>query len=106
MAYRCDKCGKRKVYSSSQKHKKGVAGGKWKHRAPKTPRINLPNLHSFNGYLDNVKGKWKLCTKCLRRAKVSHLELLKKLEAKKAVKAADKSSIKKTPAKKTKKSRQ
>lgn len=92
MAFRCDKCRKGKVYTSSQKHKKGVAGGKWKHRAPRTLKVNLPNLHHFKGMLDGVMGKWKLCTKCLRRAKKAQEELKKKLEAKKSSKVIKKPS--------------
>lgn len=51
------------------RHHRGVAGGKWKHRAPKTLKIVLPNLHSFKGLLNGKKGKWRLCTKCLRIVK-------------------------------------
>ena len=69
MAYRCDRCGKRRLVGRRQRHKKGVAGGKWKHRAPKTVKISLPNLHSFKGVLNGQKGKWRLCTKCLRIVK-------------------------------------
>jgi len=94
MAYRCDKCGKGKVHTSSQKHKKGVAGGKWKHRAPKTLKLNFPNLHAFNGFLDGKKGKWKLCTKCLRRAKSAN-ELLKKKITKKSPSKSPKKQAKK-----------
>ena len=69
MAYKCDRCGKGRLVISSQRHKKGVAGGKWKHRAPKTRKISLPNLHAFKGILNGKKGKWRLCTKCLRVVK-------------------------------------
>lgn len=69
MAYRCDKCGKRKIISRQQRHHRGVAGGKWKHRAPQTPKIIFPNLHAYKGILNGVKGKWRLCTKCLRKVK-------------------------------------
>lgn len=69
MAYKCDLCGKGKRITRIGKHHKGVAGGKWKHRAPKTPRVLKPNLHSFNGILNGKKGKWLLCTKCLRKVK-------------------------------------
>ncbi len=106
MAFRCDNCGKKKIHTSSQKHKKGVAGGKWKHRAPKTLKVNIPNLHVFNGYLDGAKGKWRLCTKCLRRAKAAQLELLKELESKKAAKKPAKEEKAKKSSKVTKKSSQ
>jgi ribosomal protein L28 len=43
-----------------------VAGGKWKHRAPKTLRVLLPNLHKYQGK--------RYCTKCLRLVKQSALK--------------------------------
>jgi len=70
MAYKCDLCGKGRLVTRMGKHHKGVAGGKWKHRAPKTRRVLKPNLHSYRGVLNGVKGKWRLCTKCLRKVKV------------------------------------
>jgi len=69
MAYRCDLCGKGKLVTRMGKHHKGVAGGKWKHRAPKTRRVLKPNLHIYNGVLNGKKGRWRLCTKCLREVK-------------------------------------
>ncbi|PIS14083.1 hypothetical protein COT65_00720 [Candidatus Shapirobacteria bacterium CG09_land_8_20_14_0_10_47_13] len=61
MAYRCDGCDKKRLYSRKVAHKPGVAGGQWKKRAPSTHKISLPNLHAYKGQ--------RLCTKCLRRAK-------------------------------------
>lgn len=62
MAYVCDVCGKTAVYGRQGRHHKGVAGGKWKKRAPKTLKVFLPNLHyaKINGL------RMRLCTKCLR----------------------------------------
>ncbi len=58
MAYRCDICGK------------GVLIGRnVSHSRQRTRKLSLPNLHSFRGILNGKKGKWKLCTKCLRRVK-------------------------------------
>ncbi|PIU02219.1 hypothetical protein COT66_01415 [Candidatus Shapirobacteria bacterium CG09_land_8_20_14_0_10_49_15] len=71
MAYQCDRCGKGRLIGRQQRHHKGVAGGKWLHRAPKTVKISQPNLHAFRGVLDGVAGKWRLCTKCLRLVKKS-----------------------------------
>ncbi len=53
----------------SHRHHKGVAGGKWRQRAQKTPKVFRPNLHTFKGFLKGQKGKWLLCTKCLRKVK-------------------------------------
>lgn len=78
MAYRCDRCGKGKIVFKRGRHHRGVAGGRWKHRAPKTTKISLPNLHIYNGVLNGKKGKWRLCTKCLRIAKKAQKELEKK----------------------------
>ena len=69
MAYRCDRCDKKRLFSLNVAHKPGVAGGQWKKRAPRTRKISLPNLHAYNGFLNGIKGKWRLCTKCLRRVK-------------------------------------
>lgn len=55
----------------SHRHHKGVAGGKWLQRAQKTPKVFKPNLHAFKGIFKGRKGKWLLCTKCLRRVKSS-----------------------------------
>lgn len=63
MAYKCDLCGKGKIITKSGRHHRGVAGGKWKNRAPKTKKILLPNLQTY-------KGK-RYCVKCLRKVKKS-----------------------------------
>lgn len=69
MALKCDLCGKGRLVTRMGKHHKGVAGGKWKHRAPKTRRVLLPNLQPYNGVLLGKKGKWWLCSKCLKKIK-------------------------------------
>ena len=94
MAYKCDLCGKGKTLSTQQRHHRGVAGGKWKHRAQKTLKIIRPNLHAFRGIFEGVKGQWKFCTKCLRRIKSAQ----PKPEPKKE-KSVTKIAPKKSPAK-------
>jgi len=69
----------------SHRHHKGVAGGKWRQRAQKTPKVFKPNLHVFKGFLKGQKGKWLLCTKCLRKVKAEQ----PKPKAKKEVLSAD-----------------
>ncbi|MGB9910988.1 MAG: L28 family ribosomal protein [Microgenomates group bacterium] len=69
MATVCDLCGKGKLFTKMGRHHRGVAGGRWKHQAQKTRKILKPNLHPFNGFLNGKKGKWWLCTKCLRKVK-------------------------------------
>lgn len=75
MAYKCDRCGKGRMVLKSGRHHRGVAGGKWKQRAPKTRKVSRPNLHPFKGVLRTKRqpagktGRWRLCTKCLRIVK-------------------------------------
>jgi len=69
MAYKCDRCGKGRLVLRQSRHHRGVAGGQWKRRAQKTVKISKPNLHAFKGVLKGKKGRWRLCTKCLRRTK-------------------------------------
>jgi len=58
MAYACDRCGK------------GVLIGRHVRRSKqRTRKVSLPNLHIFRGVLHGKKGKWRLCTKCLRVVK-------------------------------------
>ena len=70
MSIRCDICGKGKIYGISRTHKRGVAGGQWKKKAPKTQKIFKPNLHY--AWIPTESGKkvrMRLCTKCLRAIK-------------------------------------
>ncbi len=69
MAFKCDQCGKGIVITSQQRHKRGVAGGRWKYRAPKSRKILKPNLQTYRGVLNGEKGVWKLCAKCLKKVK-------------------------------------
>ena len=65
----CYHCQKGIIHGHSHTHHRGVAGGRWKKRAPKTARIFFPNLQKVeileNGKVKNVK----LCTKCLKLIK-------------------------------------
>lgn len=53
------------------KHHPGVAGGRWKRRAPKTLKVFKPNLHAAHVMVGNNLKKVRLCTKCLRRARLA-----------------------------------
>ena len=71
MAFQCDRCGK------------GSLRGKKVTRARqeltyRSPKISRPNLHSFKGILKGKKGKWRLCTKCLRIVKKEQKPVSKK----------------------------
>ncbi len=66
---KCYHCGKGLLYGRSHTHHRGVAGGRWKKRAPKTQRIFSPNLQRID-IMENGKIKEvRLCTKCLKRIK-------------------------------------
>ena len=65
----CYHCGKGIIFGRRHTHHRGVAGGRWKKRAPKTGRIFRPNLqHVDIMEIDEVK-RVKLCMKCLKRIK-------------------------------------
>lgn len=69
MAYRCENCNKGIMIGKQHKHHPGVAGGRWKRRAPKTQKIFKPNLHWARIPFAGMTKRVKLCTKCLRIAK-------------------------------------
>lgn len=61
------------------KHHPGVAGGRWKKRAPKTPKTFKPNLHYARIPVGGNLKRVRLCTKCLRLYK-KKIELTKQPE--------------------------
>ena len=65
----CFHCGKGVVFGRSHTHHRGVAGGRWKKRAPKTRKIFLPNLQKVSIIEKGKEKRVKLCTKCLKRIK-------------------------------------
>lgn len=69
MAFKCDNCEKGVMIGRTRKHHPGVAGGRWKKRAPKTAKMFRPNLHSARVLVGSNYQRLKLCTKCLRLAK-------------------------------------
>jgi len=70
----CFNCGKGVMYGKQHKHHPGVAGGRWKRRAPKTPKVFRPNLHVAHIKVAGNEKRVKLCTKCLRMYKRSVAE--------------------------------
>ncbi len=65
----CYHCGKTVLFGRRHTHHRGVAGGRWKKRAPKTQRIFKPNLQKVD-ITENAEVKTvKLCGKCLKRIK-------------------------------------
>ena len=69
MAMICDICSKGRMVGKTHRHHPGVAGQRWKQRAPEHSKIFKPNLHTARIMLDGVSKRMRLCTKCLRRAK-------------------------------------
>ncbi len=65
----CFNCGKGVLHGRSHTHKPGVAGGRWKKRAPKTNRVFAPNLQKVPIILQGETVRVKLCTKCIKRIK-------------------------------------
>lgn len=65
----CFHCGKGVIFGRSHTHHRGVAGGRWKKRAPKTRKIFLPNLQKVSIIEKGKEKRVKLCTKCLKRIK-------------------------------------
>jgi len=77
MAYKCATCNKGVMIGRQHKHHPGVAGGRWKKRAPKTQKIFKPNLHNTRILINGAYKRVRLCTKCLRRAKEAMKETQK-----------------------------
>lgn len=65
----CYHCGKGILHGRSHTHHRGVAGGRWKKRAPKTQRIFKANLQRIDIVESNEQKEVRLCTKCLKRVR-------------------------------------
>lgn len=66
---KCFHCGKSILFGRSHTHHRGVAGGRWKKRAPKTNRIFRANLQHVDIIVAGKVKRVKLCMKCLKRVK-------------------------------------
>lgn len=65
----CQNCGKRAVVGRSQKHRRGVAGKRWKKRAQATPRTFKVNIQKATVIIRDRLEKMTLCAKCIKRFK-------------------------------------
>lgn len=65
----CEICAKKRKIGSSQKHKRGVAGKRWKNKTTKTPREFLPNLQMKTVTVGGETKQMKICAKCIKRIK-------------------------------------
>ena len=101
----CFYCDKGILYGRTHTHHRGVAGGRWKKRAPKKQRIFEPNLQKMDIMEDGEVKRVRLCTRCLKKIKkdlkegkkpfLSVVKLQPKKEAKKEVKKEKKAAAKK-----------
>ena len=71
---RCYVSGKTTMFGKSHTHHRGVAGGRWKKRAPHTARVFKPNLQAVTIVEDGMKKKVKLSTKVIKRVKKDIME--------------------------------
>ncbi|MGA2910952.1 MAG: L28 family ribosomal protein [Candidatus Microgenomates bacterium] len=67
MAYMCDNCGKTIVYGRQSTHGRGVAGKRWRKRAPKTFRMFKPNLQKIAVMINGKKAQMRLCADCISK---------------------------------------
>lgn len=69
MSYVCQICHKGNVAGHSKKHKRGVAGKRWKFRAQVTPRLFKINLQKKTVVIGGEEKQMRLCAKCIKRIK-------------------------------------
>ena len=67
MAYICDNCSKGTVAGRQSTHHRGVAGKRWRKRAPKTLRTFKPNLQKIAVTVAGKAVQMRLCTDCISR---------------------------------------
>jgi len=65
----CYHCGKGVMHGRSHTHKRGVAGGRWKKKAPKTQRLFRANIQRMTIIENGKEKRVKLCAKCIKRIK-------------------------------------
>jgi len=66
---KCYHCGKTVLMGRTHTHHRGVAGGRWKKRAPKTQRVFRPNLQKVRILENGIEKAVWLCTKCIKRVR-------------------------------------
>ncbi len=65
----CFNCEKGSMKGMSHTHHRGVAGGRWKKRAPHTAKLFKPNLQKITILEEGKEKKINICSKCLKRIK-------------------------------------
>jgi len=51
----------------SRRHRRGVAGKRWRTRAQKTVKAIKPNLQMVRVSIRGISKRLRLCTKCLKK---------------------------------------
>lgn len=69
MSYICEICGKGTSVGRRQRHRRGVAGKRWRKRAQVVSRLFKPNLQRKTLIVAEKKQKMLICTKCLKKIK-------------------------------------
>jgi len=69
MSYVCFICEKKTSVGRSQRHKRGVAGKRWRNRAQSTPRLFKPNLQKTTLSFAGEEKQVLICAKCLKKIK-------------------------------------
>ena len=76
MARICEICKKSTGVGASQKHRRGVAGKRWKKHVTPTPRLFRANIQTITIVEKGRKRLTKLCAKCIKRRKKNADNLL------------------------------
>jgi len=76
MASICFICHKSSVVGKSQKHRRGVAGKRWKNKVTPTKRVFKPNLQPITLKVNGINKKVYLCTRCIKRLKKDKKEAI------------------------------
>lgn len=87
----CYHCGKGVLYGRTHTHHRGVAGGRWKKRAPKVQKIFRANLIRLSIVEKGKTIRVKLCASCLKRVKKDKRDGVKPFVTLAAVKTKAKS---------------
>jgi large subunit ribosomal protein L28 len=72
----CYICGKKTVVGRTQKHRRGVAGKRWKNRVTATRRVFKPNLQVVTIVENGKSKKVRMCAKCIKRRKKDAAEAM------------------------------
>ena len=72
----CEICNKKTGVGASKKHRRGVAGKRWKSHVTPTPRLFRANIQTVTIEEKGKKRKASLCAKCIKRRKKNADNLL------------------------------